>query len=309
MKILVTGAAGYLGSVLVPALLVAGHRVHALDRMSHGQGQALASCCANPRFDVTVGDARDKSVLKPLLHQVDAVIPLAAVVGAPACDLDQFAAFSTNLTAIGALAELMAPSQLMVIPVTNSGYGRSDAPCTETSPLRPVSLYGQTKVAAETIALDRENSISLRLATAFGASPRMRVDLMVNDFVYRAVNDHALVLFEGHYRRNFVHVADVARAFLHALANSDDMRGRPYNVGLDEANLTKRALCERIAALVPGFTFTEATVGSDPDQRDYVVSNARLAATGFAPIVGLDDGIAELVKLYAMLNDRRYRNA
>lgn len=309
LQILVTGGAGYLGAVMVPALLQAGHRVTVLDSFQFGEN-SLAMACADPGFAAVRGDARDRAVLQPLLVQADVVIPLAALVGAPLCDRDRIGAVSTNRDAIATLADLMAPSQRLLIPISNSGYGIGEPGkhCTEDSPLRPVSLYGRTKVEAEEIALGRDNTISFRLATVFGMSPRMRMDLLVNDFVYRAVSDRALVLFEAHFKRNYIHVRDVARAFLHGLAQFEGMRGRPFNVGLSDANLSKWQLCEAIARHLPGFTFLEAAVGKDPDQRDYIVSNARIEATGFSPAHSLDAGIAELITGYRMLNPHRYRN-
>ncbi|MEQ8345209.1 MAG: NAD(P)-dependent oxidoreductase [Sneathiellaceae bacterium] len=309
LRILVTGGAGYLGSMMVPALLQAGHRVTVLDSFQFGEN-SLAASCAEPGFDAVRGDARDRAVLQPLLARADVVIPLAALVGAPLCDRDQIGAVSTNRDAIATLTEMMAPAQRLLIPISNSGYGIGEPGkhCTEDSPLRPVSLYGRTKVEAEEIALARDNTISFRLATVFGMAPRMRMDLLVNDFVYRAVSDRALVLFEAHFKRNYIHVRDVARAFLHGLAQFEAMQGRPFNVGLSDANLSKWELCEAIARQVPGFTFLEAPVGKDPDQRDYIVSNARIEATGFRPAHSLDAGIGELIKGYRMLNPHRYRN-
>jgi nucleoside-diphosphate-sugar epimerase len=300
--ILVTGGAGYLGSILVPALLGQGYKVTVLDNFMFRQ-DSLAAVCIDPNFDVVRGDARDERVLAPLVKSADAVIPLAALVGAPMCDRDKEAAVSTNRDAIRSLDKLMAPSQRMLVPITNSGYGigEADAFCTEDSPLNPVSLYGRTKVEAEQIVLARENSVSFRLATAFGMSPRMRLDLLVNSFVYKAVTDSALVLFEAHFRRNFIHVRDIARVFQHGLNQFETMRGRPYNVGLSDANLSKFQLCERIKAQVPNFFFVEADVGEDPDKRDYMVSNERLEATGFQTEYGLDRGITELIKAYRFL--------
>ncbi len=309
MHILVTGGAGYLGSTMVPALLAQGHRVTVLDSFQFGEN-SLAAACADPGFEAVRGDARQADTLRPLLAQADAVIPLAALVGAPLCDRDQVGAVTINRDAIATLAEMMSPAQRLLIPISNSGYGIGEPGkfCTEDSPLRPVSLYGRTKVEAEEIALARENTISFRLATVFGMSPRMRMDLLVNDFVYRAVSDRALVLFEAHFKRNYIHVRDVARAFQHGLAHFEEMRGRAFNVGLSDANLSKWELCEAIARHVPGFTFLEAPVGKDPDQRDYIVSNARIEATGFRPAHSLDDGIVELIKGYRTLNPHRYRN-
>lgn len=296
-RILITGGAGYIGSVLTRALLSRGHAVTVLDNFAFGQS-SLLDCCADPAFDVVVADARDADVLRPLVARHDVLIPLAALVGAPACDRDPALATSLNVGAVRTLCGLASPEQRIIFPVTNSGYGIGDASaCTEESPLRPVSLYGRTKVEAEGIVLQRENSVSFRLATVFGASPRMRFDLLVNDFVQRAVVDGTLTLFEGHFRRNFIHVRDVARVFAHGLDHFVSMRGRVYNAGLDSANLTKRELCEAIQRQVPAFVFHEAETGTDPDQRDYLVSNARLTSTGFTPAFSLDAGIAELVKV------------
>jgi len=309
LRILVTGGAGYLGSTLVPALLEAGHAVTALDNFMFRQAP-LAHVCANPDFDVVRGDARDANVLKPLVAKSDVAIPLAALVGAPMCNADQTGAVSTNRDAVKTLLGLMAKDQRVLMPVTNSGYGVGDAgkECTEESPLRPLSLYGRTKVEAEEIVLARDNGMSFRLATVFGMSPRMRIDLLVNDFVHRAVSDRAVVLFEPHFKRNYIHVRDVARAFLHGLANFSAMKNRPYNVGLSDANLSKMELCQRIQAQVPGFVFLEAPIGEDPDKRDYIVSNARIEATGFKPAYSLDDGIGELVKGYRMVRNSVYGN-
>jgi nucleoside-diphosphate-sugar epimerase len=308
-SVLVTGGAGYLGSVLVPELLAAGCRVTVLDNFMYRQS-SLALACANPDFDVVNGDTRSESLIKSLAAKADVIIPLAALVGAPLCNKDPIAATTTNRDAIDMLCKVISPSQRLIMPITNSGYGVGDAGkfCTEESPLRPVSLYGRDKVAAEQIALGRENSISLRLATVFGMSPRMRIDLLVNDFVYRAVNDRFIVLFEGHFKRNFIHVRDVARAFLHAMAEFEVMRGHPYNVGLSDANLSKVELCERIKAQVPALVYLDAPVGEDPDKRDYIVSNAKIEATGYRPAHSLDAGIAELIKGFRTISNSIYGN-
>lgn len=309
LDILVTGGAGYLGSVLVPALLAAGHKVTVVDTFMWKQN-SLAGCCADPRFDVVNGDVRDEELMRPLLAKADVVIPLAALVGAPLCKKDPLAATSTNRDAVATMLRHLSPGQRVLMPVTNSGYGIGEggAMCTEDSPLKPLSLYGIDKVEAERMVLDRENSISFRLATVFGMAPRMRLDLLVNDFVHRAVNDRFIVLFEAHFKRNFIHIRDVAGAFLHGLENFGRMRGRPYNVGLSDANLSKAELCERIKAHVPGFVYMEAPVGEDPDKRDYIVSNERMEATGWRPAHSLDDGIRELVKGYRMIRNSVYSN-
>ncbi|MBI1209619.1 MAG: NAD-dependent epimerase/dehydratase family protein [Azospirillum sp.] len=308
-SILVTGGAGYLGSVMVPALLADGHRVTVIDNFMWKQN-SLAACCADPNFTVVNADVRDEATMRRLLAQADIVIPLAALVGAPLCNKDPIAATTTNKDAIAAMLRLMSREQRVLMPVTNSGYGigEADAMCTEDSPLRPISRYGVDKVAAEAMVLEHGTAISFRLATVFGMSPRMRIDLLVNDFVYRALNDRAVVLFEGHFKRNYIHVRDVARAFRHGIANFETMKGGPYNVGLSDANLSKLALCERIAAQVPGFVYLESPIGEDPDKRDYIVSNEKIERTGFKPAHSLDAGIAELIKGYRMIRNTIYSN-
>ncbi|MGL6096431.1 MAG: NAD-dependent epimerase/dehydratase family protein [Fimbriiglobus sp.] len=308
-NVLVTGGAGYIGAVLVPALLDAGHAVHVLDNFLFDQ-TSLAECCANPRFTVTRGDAREKPTLEKALKDADVVIPLAAIVGAPMCALDPTAATSTNLDAIRLLLGLRSKDQRILLPNTNSGYGIGEkgAFCTEDSPLRPLSLYGRTKVEAELATLAAGNAITFRLATVFGMSARMRLDLLVNDFVYRAVTDRAVVVFEGHAKRNYIHVRDVAAAFVHGIANFDAMRDKPYNVGLSDANLSKLELCAEIRKQVPVFVALEAPIGEDPDKRDYIVSNARIEAAGFRPTMTLQAGIAELLKGYTILRNSRFGN-
>jgi nucleoside-diphosphate-sugar epimerase len=308
-SILITGGAGYLGSTLVPALLQAGYKVTVLDNFLFSQN-SLLECCANPDFNVVRGDCRDKALLEKLMKGVDIIIPLAAIVGAPACNLDQTAARSVNLEAIQLILSLRTPNQKIIYPTTNSGYGIGEKGkfCTEETPLRPISLYGVTKVDAERAVLDAGNSVTFRLATVFGLSPRMRIDLLVNDFVYRAVMDRSAVVFEGHAKRNFVHVRDVARAFLHALKNFDAMKGEAYNVGLSNANLSKIELCEEIQKHVPGFMYSEAAIGEDPDKRDYIVSNEKIESTGFKTEHMLDAGIQELIKGYSILRNTRYTN-
>lgn len=309
MRILVTGGAGYIGSILVPRLLAAGHAVTVVDTLRFGQSP-LGECCANPCFEFVLGDCRDASLMRPLLARADAIIPLAAIVGAPACDRDQTAAVSTNRDAVQLIASLRSRHQLLLMPITNSGYGvgESGVLCTEDTPLKPISLYGQTKVEAEQILFDSGDAISFRLATVFGAAPRMRWDLLVNDFVQRAVTDRALVLFEARFKRNYLHIRDVASVFLHGLDSYETLKGRAYNVGLSDANLSKLELCERIREQVPEFVFFESPIGRDPDQRDYIVSNARIESTGWRPAHSLDAGIRELVKATRLFGRRLHAN-
>jgi nucleoside-diphosphate-sugar epimerase len=309
MTILITGGAGYIGSVLTPALLAEGHEVTVADTFYFDQN-SLLDCCRYEKFQVVRGDARDEGLIKSLLPKADLVIPLAALVGVPLCNTDALATKSTNQDAVEMLCRLASPDQRIMMPVTNSGYGVGEKGkyCTEDSPLKPISTYGVTKVKAEEAVLKRQNSISFRLATVFGVSPRMRLDLLVNDFVYRAVTDRAVVIFEGHFKRNYIHIRDVVRVFLHGIRNFDSMKGRAYNVGLDDANLSKLELCAVIQKHLPKFVYLEAPIGEDPDKRDYIVSNARLAATGFKPEWPLDRGITELIKAYTILRNSRYSN-
>ncbi|MBX7123128.1 MAG: NAD-dependent epimerase/dehydratase family protein [Opitutaceae bacterium] len=309
MKLLITGGAGYIGSVLIPHLLSEGHDVTVLDTFMFGQA-SLLECCKFDGFQVVRGDCRDEALVKPLVAKADAIIPLAALVGAPLCKADAVGARTINQEAVEMICRLASPSQWILLPVTNSGYGIGESGkfCTEDTPLRPISLYGTTKVAAEEAVLRRTNSLSFRLATVFGLSPRMRVDLLVNDFVHRAVTDRAVVIFEGHFKRNYIHIQDVARAFAFALRNFELMKGRAYNAGLEEANLSKLELCAVIKKHVPAFTFLEAPVGEDPDKRDYIVSNQRLLKTGFRTEWDLDRGIRELIKGYTILRNSRYSN-
>jgi len=308
-NVLITGGAGYLGSVLAPTLLQEGFGVTVLDNFFFGQN-SLMDCCGHDRFRVIRGDVRNERVLKEALASQDIIIPLAALVGAPLCNLDESSAVSTNQTAIESLCRLASLSQMILYPTTNSGYGIGEKGkfCTEETPLRPISLYGTTKVKAEEAVLARGNSLTFRLATVFGASPRMRVDLLVNDFVYRAVHDRAVLIFEGHFKRNYIHIRDVARAFLHAIANFSSMKGKPYNVGLEEANLSKLELCAKIKEHLSQFTYVEAPIGEDPDKRDYIVSNQRILGTGFRTEWELDRGIQELIKAFTILRQSKYAN-
>ena len=307
--VLITGGAGYIGSVLTPMLLNAGYEVTVLDSFYFGQA-SLLECCINPNFHIINGDCRDEETMKKALEGKDVIIPLAALVGFPLCDKDKTAARTTNLGAIELLVRLRAPEQKILYPCTNSGYGVGETGnfCTEDSPLRPISLYGSTKVAAEKAVLEAGNSLTFRFATVFGVSPRMRLDLLVNDFVYRAVNDRTAVIFEGNFKRNYIHIRDAAGAFLWGMQHFEEMKGLPYNCGLSSANLSKLELCAKIKEHIPAFTYIEAPVGEDPDKRDYIVSNDRLEATGWRPKYSLDDGIEELKKAYSIIKNRSYSN-
>jgi nucleoside-diphosphate-sugar epimerase len=308
-KFLVTGGAGYIGSILVPSLLEAGHSVTVLDNFMFRQS-SLGHVCHLPGLELVRGDSRDAGTLKPLVAAADICIPLAALVGAPLCNRDEIGTVTTNRDAVATMTGLMSEDQRILIPNTNSGYGVGEQGkfCTEESPLNPISLYGSTKVEAEKIALDHGNSISFRLATVFGVAPRMRLDLLVNDFTYRAVNDRSLILFEAHFIRNYIHIRDVAKAFRHGVDNWESMRNEIYNVGLSSANLSKLQLCEKIKEQVPNFEFFEAPIGEDPDKRDYIVSNDKLDATGWTPDHPIDAGIAELIKGFRMIVNSVYGN-
>lgn len=309
MKILITGGAGYIGSVLTPTLLAKGYEVTVLDNFMFRQN-SLADCCQYDTFNIVRGDCRDESIIKELLHDRDVIIPLAALVGAPLCGRDQIGTQTINYEAVKLICDLASPEQRILMPVTNSGYGigTSGKYCTEESPLRPISLYGTTKVDAERTVLERGNSITFRLATVFGMSPRMRVDLLVNDFVYRAFYDRAVVIFEGHFRRNYIHIRDVAKVFVHGLENFESMKDKSYNVGLDDANLSKLELCAEIQKYLPKFVYSEAPIGEDPDKRDYIVSNTRILNTGFETDWSLERGIKELIKGYTILRNTLYSN-
>jgi nucleoside-diphosphate-sugar epimerase len=308
-RVLVTGGAGYLGSILCEHLLQAGHRVTVFDNLQFGQ-QPHYHLCSNERYQFIFGDVRDEQALRAVAKDADVIIPLAAVVGAPACDRDPWAAKAVNLEAIKLINDLRSPSQLLIYPNTNSGYGTQSGEtyCTEDTPLEPISLYGRTKCEAEQYVLQSPNVITLRLATVFGLSPRQRIDLLVNNFTYMAVMEGYIIIFEKHFKRNFVHVRDVADCFLHCINNAAKMAGRPYNVGLDSANVSKEELALKIKEAVPNFFIHFSELGSDPDKRNYLVSNQRLRDAGFEATRSLEAGIRELVKGYQFLKRSPLKN-
>jgi nucleoside-diphosphate-sugar epimerase len=291
-RVFITGGAGYIGSILCEHLLDAGYHVDVVDRLIYGQN-SLFHLCANPRFNFSYGDARDEQTIKEYLKKADVIIPLAAIVGASACKFDSWAARSTNYDAIKLINNLRTKNQLLIYPNTNSGYGTKsgDTLCTEDTPMEPISLYGETKVQAEYELLQSENVITFRLATVFGMSPRMRIDLLVNHFVYAALFDGYIIIFEKDFKRNYVHIRDVADAFIFGLKNREKMIGKPYNLGLDNANLSKAELAEKVKEFVQNFYIHYSEIGSDPDKRNYIVSNERLLKAGFKAQRSLDEGI------------------
>ena len=309
MKILITGAAGYIGSVLVPILLQNDHEVIAIDNFMYKQ-TSLLDCCHYDNFTLINGDVRNSALVEENLKKVDAILPLACLTGAPLCDKDPITAKAVNFEAIKTILEKRSPSQMVIFPTTNSGYGVGEKGihCTEETPLRPVSLYGQLKVEIEKMILDSGNSMTFRFATVFGVSPRMRLDLLVNDFTYRAYYDRFIVLFEAHFKRNYLHVRDAARAFMYGLDNFEKMKGEAYNVGLSDANISKAELCEVIKTQIPNFYFSEAEIGEDVDKRDYIVSNEKIESAGFKTKHSLTYGIKELIKGFQIVKKSGYGN-
>lgn len=309
MNILVTGGAGYIGSVLVPHLLNSGHSVVVIDNFMYRQ-VSLLDCCYSKKLEIYNGDVRNYDLVKSKLAKADFIIPLACLVGAPLCARQPVDAKTINYDAIKHLISLRSQDQGIIFPTTNSGYGIGEKGkyCTEKTPLNPISLYGKLKVELEKYLLDQKNTITLRLATVFGSSPRMRLDLLLNDFVYRAVNDGFIILYEAHFMRNFIHVRDVTEAFIHCINNCEIMEGEAYNVGISNANLSKYQLCEKIKEFLPEFYFIEAPLGEDPDKRDYLVSNKKIESTGFKTTKTIDDGIVELIKSYKIINKNQFSN-
>ena len=308
-KVLVTGGAGYIGSMLVPSLLDRGYSVTVVDNLSFGQTTLLESCI-NHEFSFVKGDISDQSLMESLLPKHDVIIPLAAIVGAPACAKNPALTKLINKDAPLHMLKQLSLEQKILFPTTNSGYGvgESGKLCDENSPLRPLSEYARTKVEIEDAVLQSGNAITFRLATVFGMSPRMRMDLLVNDFVYRSLVDKYVVLFEENFRRNYIHVRDVVSAFMFGISHFEEMKGQPYNTGLSDANLTKLQLCEKIKQHITELNIFVSAVGTDPDKRDYLVNNERIESFGWRPEYSLDDGIKELIKGYQLLRPNVYTN-
>ena len=309
LNILVTGGAGYIGSTLVPELLNLGHKVTVLDNFMYRQ-TSLNHCAIHDNFEIVRGDVRSDDLMKSLFKKADVIFPLAALVGAPICNADPFAADSINKLAVLSMLDQISKDQIVIMPTTNSAYGSGDGDnfCTEESPLSPISKYAIDKVKVEQELMSRENAISLRLATVFGLSPRMRIDLLVNDFTFRAVHDGFIVLFESNFKRNYIHVRDISRVFQHCLVNFHNMKSNVFNVGLSTANISKLELCKKIKEQVPNFVILEEKIGSDPDQRNYVVSNSKIESTGFEPKYSIENGVRELIKGYRMIKHTDHEN-
>jgi len=308
-KVLVTGGAGYIGSVFIPKLLDEGFQVTVMDNFMYNQN-SLLDVCYHPNLKINCEDVRNVKVFKNNIEKHDIIIPLAAIVGAPACDKDKPLSKLVNQTQIENIAHWVSNDQMVLYPVTNSGYGvgQQGIYCTEETPLNPISHYGRTKVAGEKALLDRGNAVTFRLATVFGTAPRMRMDLLVNDFVYRAFNDRFIVLFESHFKRNYIHIRDISSVFIHAINNYDSLKSQAYNVGLSNANLSKMELCKKIKNHLNDFHIFESEIAKDPDKRDYIVSNEKIEATGWTPKHSIDDGIDELIKFYSFFRLHPHQN-
>ena len=308
-KILVTGGAGYIGSVLVPKLLAQGFEVTVLDNLMFGQN-TLMQCCHDDNFNFINGDVRNYDLVKQVIKDKDIIIPLAALVGVPICKKDEIGTVSINRDAIIYLNKIRSKNQIILYPTTNSGYGigQEGIYCTEETPLSPISLYGTTKSEAEADLLQSENVVSFRLATVFGMSLRMRLDLLVNDFTYKAITQKYIVLFESHFKRNYIHIQDIAKAFIHTIDNFDSMKNNIYNLGLSSANLSKMELCLEIKKSIPDFYITESEFHQDPDKRNYIVSNEKIEKTGFSTDFDIQRGIKELIKGVQLLTNTKYSN-
>ena len=299
-KVLITGGAGYLGSVLTEVLLGRGYKVTVIDNLIYRQ-TSLAPFTYNKNFKFILGDVTDNDTLKPLVESHDVIIPLAAIVGMPACKANPELAIKVNYEQVKNITEWTTKDQMIMIPNTNSQYGSSTEIITEESPFKPISLYAETKCDAEKSVLDSGNGIALRLATVFGMSYRMRTDLLVQDFVYKALNDGYLVLFESHFIRNCIHIRDIANTFLFMIENYERCNNNAFNVGLSEANCTKLELAQAIQKFVPDLVIVQNEFKKDFDQRNYMVSNSKLESMGWKPEFSLEDGIRELIEGYKLI--------
>jgi|TARA_B100001964_G_scaffold215815_1_gene254478 nucleoside-diphosphate-sugar epimerase len=309
MKILITGGAGYIGSMLCEYLLNEGHEVTVIDTFLYSRN-SLNSYYANKKFNVISMDVRDPNIKEHLISH-DIIIPLAALVGAPLCNFKKQEALEVNYDSVKYIVDNISKNQIIIYPTTNSGYGigEKDKFCTEETPLNPISLYGKTKTDSENYVCQHENSTRFRLATVFGSSPRMRLDLLVNDFAYKAVKDSYIVLFEANFKRNYIHIRDVCRAILMSINNTEKFKGETFNLGLSDANLSKLELCQKIKEYIPNFQISLNEIAKDIDKRDYIVSNKKIEKVGFKAEFSLDDGIKELNKFYKFLiPDQTMRN-
>jgi len=306
-KVLITGGAGYLGSTLTEHLLNEGYQVTVLDNLMYDQ-LSLLHLFKREGFKFEFGDVRNKALLQKLVKESDAIIPLAAIVGMPVCKANPELTVAVNFQQVVDVLEVLTADQKLILPNTNSQYGSSDTIITEQSPFKPLSLYATTKCDAENAMLANGNGVSLRLATVFGVSPRMRLDLLVNDFTYKSVVDGYLVLFEAHFKRNYIHVQDIARTFQFIIENYDRCKGQAFNVGLSTANLSKLELAEKIKQHVPSLVIKQDDFKEDYDKRNYIVSNEKLVSLGWKPIYDLDYGISQLIEAYKVIVNKQNQN-
>jgi nucleoside-diphosphate-sugar epimerase len=307
VNVLITGGAGYLGSTLTEHLLTNGYNVTVLDNLMYDQ-VTLLHLFKRDGFKFELGDVRDKNFLQKLVGENDVIIPLAAIVGMPACKANPELTVAVNYQQVADVLEVLRDDQKLILPNTNSQYGSSDSIITEESPFNPLSLYATTKCDAENAMLAKGNGVSLRLATVFGVSPRMRLDLLVNDFTYKSVVDGYLVLFEAHFKRNYIHVQDIARTFQFIIENYDNCKGQAFNVGLSTANLSKLELAETIKKYIPSLVIKQDDFKEDFDKRNYIVSNEKLEALGWKPIYDLDYGIKQLIEAYKVIINKQNQN-
>lgn len=308
MKIVITGASGYVGNILVRNLVENNFNVTAIDNFRYDNRQ-IYQLADFDNLSLIEGDVRDPHIIDLILKH-DLIVPLAAIVGAPLCDKYPLDAKSINFEAINTISQNKNSDQIIIYPTTNSGYGSTDgkSECDENSPLNPISIYGTTKSDAEKSVIDSGNSISLRLATVFGISPRMRMDLLVNNFVYKSLHEGCLTLFESHFIRNYIHIKDVSRAIIHCINNIEKMKNNIFNLGLSDANLSKKELANLIQNYIPNLAILEEEFTKDKDQRNYIVSNKKIEMTGFKPKHSINDGIEELLKAFKILKQNHFGN-